>query len=130
MRAPAPQRSLVLAADDPAGLAHFYGTLLETPPQAGFSPSHWRLEWPGGGLLELYAPSRRRPRPRGEGRLALCLTRSAGEDPALEVLSAWLEQAETLGATQVEAPRQESFGAEVWLADPEGNRLLLLVSDG
>jgi hypothetical protein len=24
-------------------------------------------------------------------------------------------------------PRQEPFGAEAWLLDPEGNRLLLLV---
>ncbi len=32
-----------------------------------------------------------------------------------------------LGAALADAPRQESFGAEAWLLDPEGNRLLLLV---
>ena len=32
-----------------------------------------------------------------------------------------------LGATAVDPPRQEPFGAETWLLDPEGNRLLLLV---
>jgi predicted enzyme related to lactoylglutathione lyase len=130
MRSPAPQHSLVLAADDPARLARFYGTLLQTSPVAGFSASHWRLAWPGGGLLELYAPSRLRPRPRGEGRLALCLSRPGGEAPPLAVLGAWLEEVEALGATRLEPPRQESFGAEAWLADPEGNRLLLLVSAG
>jgi hypothetical protein len=121
---------VVLAADDPALLAGFYATLLGTRPQPGFSASHWRLPWPGGGLLEIYAPSRRRPRPRGEGRLALCLVRSAGEARPLEVLSTWHQEVVALGAQAVELPRQESFGAEAWLADPEGNRLLLLVSAG
>ncbi|MFM7436030.1 MAG: hypothetical protein ACKO1Q_08675 [Vulcanococcus sp.] len=41
--------SIVLAADDPAALAHFYGALLELEPQPGLSASHWRLPWPTGG---------------------------------------------------------------------------------
>jgi hypothetical protein len=44
----------VLAADDPAALASFYGALLEVEPQPGLSPSHWRLPWPAGGWLEVY----------------------------------------------------------------------------
>jgi predicted enzyme related to lactoylglutathione lyase len=120
----------VLAADDPERLAAFYGALLETEPQRGFSPSHWRLPWPGGGHLEIFAPSRRRPRPRGEGRLALCFSRPAGEAPPLPMLDDWIAAVLALGAVPVEPPRQESFGAEAWLADPEGNRLLLLVSGG
>ena len=39
-----------------------------------------------------------------------------------------MEQALALGAQRLEAPRQEAFGCEVWLLDPEGNGLLLLVS--
>jgi len=35
-----------------------------------------------------------------------------------------------LGASAAEPPRQEAFGAKAWLADPEGNRLLLRVSAG
>jgi hypothetical protein len=46
--------------------------------------------------------------------------------------SRWLNQIPmaTLEAERpghLEAPRQESFGAEAWLLDPEANRLLLLV---
>ena len=37
-----------------------------------------------------------------------------------------LEQALAQGASALEAIRQESFGREVWIEDPEGNRLLLL----
>jgi len=125
-----PTSFLVLAADDPERLAAFYGALLGTDPLQGFSPSYWRLLGPGDHRLEIYAPSRRRPRPRGEGRLALCFSRTAGEAPPLQVLHDWLAVVLALGAVAVEPPRQEPFGAEAWLADPEDNRLLLLVSGG
>jgi hypothetical protein len=120
--------SVVLAADDPAALARFYGALLEEEPQAGWSATHWRLRWPAGGWLEIYAPSRQRPQPRQPGRVAVCLQRrAAGSDPAA-VLEPWITQAASLGASLLLPPRRESFGAEAWLLDPEGNRLLLLVS--
>jgi hypothetical protein len=115
--------SLVLAADDPAALAQFYGVA----PQPGLSSTHWRLPWPAGGLLEVYSPSRSRPQPRQPGRLALCLQCRADGPGALAVLQAWISTALELGATTEDPPRQEPFGAEAWLLDPEGNRLLLLV---
>ena len=120
--------SLVLAADDPAALAQFYGALLGAQPQPGLSSTHWRVAWPAGGWLEVYAPSRNRPQPRQPGRLALCLQRQADGPGALAVLQAWISTALELGATTEDPPRQEPFGAEAWLLDPEGNRLLLLVN--
>lgn len=119
--------SLVLAADDPAALARFYAELIGLAAQPGLSASHWRLPWPPGGWLELYAPSRHRPQPRRQGRLALCLQRRAETGDALAVLQAWMASAQALGAAVLEAPRRESFGAEAWLLDPESNRLVLLV---
>ena len=119
--------SLVLAADDPAALARFYGALLNVEPQPGLSSTHWRVPWPASGWLELYAPSRSRPQPRQSGRLAPCLQRKEDATGALAVLHAWLEAALDLGASVADPPRQEPFGAEAWLLDPEGNRLLLLV---
>ena len=41
--------SLVLAADEPAALARFYGALLNVEPQPGLSGTHWRVAWPAGG---------------------------------------------------------------------------------
>ena len=119
--------SIVLAADDPANLARFYGALLNADPQQGWGATHWRVPWPAGGFLELYAPSRSRPQPRQPGRLALCLhqTVDAG-DPAAQ-LQAWIQQATAKGASLLEPARHEPFGVEAWLLDPEGNRLLLLV---
>lgn len=119
--------ALVLAADDPAALAGFYGALLNVEPQPGLSSTHWRVPWPAGGWLELYAPSRSRPQPRQPGRLALCLQRKADATGALAVLQAWICTAQELGASMGDPPRQEPFGAEAWLLDPEANRLLLLV---
>jgi hypothetical protein len=119
--------SLVLAADDPAALARFYGALLNAEPHPGLSDTHWRVPWPAGGWLELYAPARSRPQPRQPGRLALCLQRMADATGALAVLHAWIATALELGASVDDSPRQEPFGAEAWLLDPEGNRLLLLV---
>ena len=116
--------ALVLAADDPEALATFYAALVEASPAPGFSAAHWRVSLPGMGWLELYHPSRQRPLPPGRGRLAVCLKRQ-GDGAALEL---WMEQALALGAQRLEAPRQEAFGCEVWLLDPEGNGLLLLVS--
>ena len=119
--------SLVLAADDPSALARFYGALLHMEPQPGLSGTHWRVPWPAGGWLELYAPSKSRPQPRQSGRLALCLERRAEATDALVVLHAWIATALELGASVDDPPRLEPFGAEAWLLDPEGNRLLLLV---
>lgn len=122
--------SLVLAADDPAALVRFYGALLAEQPQPGLSERHWRLPWPAGGWLEIYAPSRQRPQPRQQGRLALCLQRMAGSAGPAASLEAWVAAALAAGAAALEPPRLEPFGAEAWLMDPEGNRLLLLVRPG
>ena len=120
--------SIVLAADDPAALAQFYGALLDVEPQLGLSSTHWRVRWPAGGWLEIYAPSISRPQLRQQGRLALCLQRQAdGTETLLALLNAWISTALGLGASVQVQPCQEPFGAEAWLLDPENNRLLLLV---
>jgi predicted enzyme related to lactoylglutathione lyase len=118
-----PAVRVVLAADDPAALAAFYGALLQRSATAGLGPGHWILPLPAGGTLEIYAPSRRRPRPAGPSRLALCLARRGDG----ETLEWWLARATALGAALEEGPRTEPFGWEAWLADPEGNAVLLLV---
>ena len=119
--------SLVLAADDSRRLASFYGNLLGCQPKEGFSASHWQLTWPGGGLLEIYEPSSTRPLPRQIGRLSLFLQQDCANDKPLAQLQAWIDSALAAGAILEQPPRLEAFGAEAWLLDPEGNRLLLLV---
>jgi hypothetical protein len=43
------------------------------------------------------------------------------------LLNIWICIALDLGASEQDPPRQEPFGAEAWLLNPEENRLLLLV---
>jgi len=125
--------SLVLAADNPSALARFYADLLAVEPLQGLGASHWRVPWPAGGFLEIYAPSQSRPQARQPGRLAMCLQRSVAggnnHQAAMTLLQDWLASAIGLGATLLDGPRQESFGVEAWLLDPEANKLLLLVQN-
>lgn len=120
--------SIVLAADAPESLARFYGNLLAVEPRPGLAGNHWLVPWPAGGWLELYAPGRNRPQPRQQGRLALCLKRECDGTGPLAGLEAWIATSLGLGATLLAPARLEPFGAEAWLLDPEGNRLLLLVA--
>ena len=120
-----PTVGLVLAADDPEALARFYGSVCLSQVEAGLSANQWRLPLPGSGLLEIYAPSRSRPLARQRGRLALAIQLDGG-GPGLQ---AAVQRAETQGAALLEPPRQEPFGWEAWLNDPEGNALLLIARE-
>ena len=117
--------SWALAAEDPQRLASFYAALLERPQQEGFSKSHCVVDLAGGGRLEIYSPSRQRPFPLRGRAMAPCL-RLASSDVPLEDLQHQLPAWLTLGASLIEPARQEAFGAEVWLADPEGNPVLVV----
>jgi len=70
---------------------------------------------------------RSRPQSQQLGWLALCLQRQSDGTGAVAVLNTWITAGLDLGASLQEPPREEPFGAEAWLLDPEDNRLLLLV---
>ena len=118
--------SWVLAARDPQRLAAFYAGLLQTEARKGLAEHHWIVPLPEGGSLQIYTPSRRRPWPASGAVLAPCLQRVTSHN-SLEDLRSWRDGVIALGGSSTEEPRQESFGAECWLKDPEGQRFLLLV---
>ena len=121
--APSPTFGLVLAADDPAGLARFYGQICGSAAAPGLSASHWRVPLPGSLWLEVYAPGRSRPLPRQRGRLAVALQLIGGDGTRGRD-----HQGPEHGA-QLEPARHESLGWEAWLNDPEGNALLLIARE-
>jgi predicted enzyme related to lactoylglutathione lyase len=106
----------VLASDNPAELVQFYAALVTK--EAFSRGSTWVLQLEAAGDLVFYCPSKNRPQPAQPGRLALCLQ--------VLQLEAAISKALALGGQCLEPARQESFGREAWLSDPEGNRLLLL----
>ena len=120
------QISWVLASHDPGRLRLFYEALLNRQASQGFSPQHWTLPLAEGLDLELYRPSRSRPFPERGRCLSLCLRLEASQDP-LVTLTSLLPDLQGAGAAILEPPRRESFGAECWLRDPEGNSCLIVV---
>lgn len=118
--------SWVLASRKPKQLAKFYADLLGTSPKPGLADHHWMVSLPSQGTLQIYTPSRSRPWPASGAALAPCLQRKAETDPLRE-LRAWQSHVIQLGGRSTEEPRLESFGAECWLEDPEGQKFLLLV---
>ncbi|CAK23899.1 Conserved hypothetical protein [Synechococcus sp. WH 7803] len=127
MHSSKPSVSWVLAARDPHKLANFYAGLLQTEAQTGLADHHWIVPLPSGGSLQIYTPSRHRPWPASGAVLAPCLQRVTCHNP-LEDLRCWRAEVLAMGGSSPEEPRQESFGAECWLTDPEGQRFLLLVT--
>lgn len=120
------QISWVLAAHNPQKLASFYGNLLGNAPRAGLSQQHWLVALGGTLNLEIYRPSRKRPFPVQGRTLSLCLRQQPSQDP-LSSLQFSLDESLKLGASILELPRVEFFGAEAWITDPEGNAVLLMV---
>lgn len=102
--------SIVLAADDPAALAAFCAGLLQDEATPGLVQSHWRVSWPAGGQLQIYAPSRVRLQPHQGDLLVLCLQRSSEGRVAMAVLTAWLEVAAGLGAKLAEPNARNRSG--------------------
>ncbi|MED5383198.1 MAG: VOC family protein [Cyanobacteriota bacterium] len=120
------QISWVLASHDPGRLRLFYEALLNRQASQGLSPQHWTLPLAEGLDLELYRPSRSRSFPERGRCLSLCLRLEASPDP-LVTLTSLLPDLQGAGAAILEPPRRESFGAECWLRDPEGNSCLVVV---
>ncbi|HBP53211.1 MAG TPA: glyoxalase/bleomycin resistance/dioxygenase family protein [Synechococcus sp. UBA8638] len=108
---------LVLASRNPRRLAHFYGELVHGGAVTVAPAGAAAVRLPTGMDMVLYRPSRQRPQPRQGGCLALCLRCTRLEDTR--------QRAMALGAQVLEPLREEPFGREQWLLDPEGNRVLL-----
>ena len=115
---------LTLASDNPQRLARFY-TALVGGQSAAVGPAvpggAVTVRLPTGMDVVLYRPSRQHPQPRRNARqnsgLAFCLRCTHLERAR--------QRAMELGARVVEPVREESFGREQWLLDPEGNPVLL-----
>lgn len=117
----------VIPSKHPQRLASFYAALLDEVPRVGLSPNHWLVSRQGMAELQFYRPSSTRDLPPKGRAWSPCLSRSTTMEP-LMALQRWCDQAQSRGAAVEEPPRLESFGAECWMVDPEGNAFLLLMA--
>ncbi len=118
--------NFVLASNEPYQLSKFYEVALSAELKPGFNDQHFWITHPNGTKIQIYRSSLSRPFPLRGRNLAMCLVGQASLDP-LSNLEDWVQRLVSMGATVVESCRLESFGAEVWMADPEGNEFLLLL---
>ncbi|BEV36290.1 VOC family protein [Synechococcus sp. M16CYN] len=116
----------MLAARNLGVLSDFYAKLFGAKPSPGETDHHRVFILNGGLRLDIYRPSRQRPFPRQGRVLSTCLRFPAHATP-LSKLRHYVRNALEIGASVLELPQVEVFGAESWIADPEGNAILLLV---
>ncbi len=119
--------SWVLAANNPQSLAQFYARALGGSFRSGLSEHHWMVSLPNGQMLQVYRPSSQRPWPVRGAALSPCFQRSGIDNNPEADLEQWVKHLESLGARRRESSRLESFGAECWMEDPEGQPFLTLI---
>ncbi len=123
---PSIELSFIFASNKPKKLAEFYSFALQAEIQRGISKDHWFISNPHGIKIQFYLPSRNRQTLTALNSMGLCLQGAASADP-LVAIEQWSELLASKGALSTERARLESFGAESWMKDPEGNAFLLLI---
>ena len=118
----------MIASHAPKKLAQFYGQLNNTEVIQGMNNNHFFILIGDGFKIEFYRPSKDLPWPKIGNTSSLCFKKQTTEE-SLQVLCDWSADLIKLGGREITEPRVESFGAELWFEDPEGNQFLLLVTN-
>ena len=120
------QLGLVIASKHPKKLSEFYAFATNGEIRPGKSELHWRIVHKNGMTIHLYKPSLNRPCPEKGRASSLCLEQPPSLKPLLSIED-WAGTLILRGAKSVQSPKLESFGAEIWMMDPEDNHFLLLI---
>ena len=118
--------SVVIASSHPQKLSEFYAFATNGDLLPGISSDHYVISHPNGLSIQIYRPSKNRSWPDRGRSSALCLQETPSENPIF-LISKWATSLISKGASIVEQPTLEVFGAESWLIDPEGNYFLIFV---
>jgi len=119
--------NIVIASNLPKRLAVFYSCVFENDFKVGVSPEHFVIEINQVTTIHIYKPSKKRDFPARGKTVSICVEKISLIDPITE-LRDFVQILISIGASIIENPRLEKFGAEAWLADPEGNEFLVLVT--
>ncbi len=118
------QLSLVIASQEPQKLAEFYAFATKGDLQYGEDVHHYLIVNGNGMHIQIYRPSKKRAWSNKFAATSLCLQQSPSIDPLAQI-DQCISRLVLKGASVVEEPRNESFGAECWLSDPDGNHFLI-----
>ena len=116
----------MLASQKPERLAEFYAFVLDAEIKRGLNFHHYWVLAQSGVKIQIYLPSRNCLRAMKGRSFSLCLTARASNDP-ISTIGELSSQIILKGASVLEEPRKESFGAEMWISDPDKNDFLILV---
>ncbi|WP_320674595.1 VOC family protein [Prochlorococcus sp. MIT 1341] len=119
----------LLAAARPYELAEFYSYAMDAKIVAGFNKSHWQVTNSLGFKMQIYKPSTKKSEPFKGNALSICLYRPPSTNP-IDALHNWCKELLLKGAALCSEITLDEFGAETWIADPEGNLFLLVVPSG
>ncbi len=119
------QVGLAIASKKPRKLSEFYVFATEGDLLSGHNQDHFLVVNCNGMSIQIYKPSENFFYSRGRAA-SLCLQKDPTSYP-LAALNQWVESLLANGANLVSQPTIESFGAEAWMSDPEGNYFLILV---
>ena len=120
------QISLVIAANKPKKLSEFYAFATNGDLQAGIKSDHFSIVNSNGFHIQVYRPSKKESWINRGRAAALCLQQVPSSNP-LHAISEWVAILLSRGAVVIDPPKLESFGAEAWLSDPDGNYFLIFV---
>ncbi len=118
--------SVILASRSPKELAEFYAIAINAKACQGENIDHWSVAYGNGLRIQFYKPSKNQSLLiKGRG-CSLCIEGNPSDSPLSDIRK-WSLFLASRGATLLEKAKLESFGAEVWMEDPEGNNFLLLI---
>ena len=118
--------SFVIASNRPRDLAEFYANFNEVERLQGMNSDHYVVKLKNGLKMQFYKPSENQIIKRRGGFSSVCFQKEPSSDP-LTILEEWMSNLKRFGASIYSKPKNSFFGAEVWMADPDGNNFLILV---
>ena len=117
----------VIASKAPHVLAQFYSCAFGLEIQGESTQAYFYLINSEGMKLHIYRPSRKAVWPPKGMTCSICAEKDNSSMPLIDIKK-WSDELIKKGAASLEDPREENFGAECWMADPEGNYFLILVT--
>ncbi len=119
--------SFLIASAKPRELSQFYALVCNGKVIKGFNSNHYLIMYSENYKIQIYKPSTEIFKSVEEPLVfSICFQKEPSLDPSFK-LKEWCDELIALGSQTYKKPRAESFGAEAWMSDPEGNYFLLFV---